>query len=139
LTLQQFWIKSGFRYGLSYLVVSIVCAILIVIGNDLLVCAAYEGDSYGTILQLDYCQWLPVCALALAFAFGAYLLFSRLLFKRLPVIVSALLCGGISCATAVLAGISPSSLQQYGWYEWKNLSVFFIAGFAFVWFAELMD
>lgn len=137
--MQQLWIKSGFRYGLAYLVVSIVCAVLIVIGNDLLIHAAYKRNLYGAMLQLDYRQWLPVCALALAVAFGVYLLFFRLLFSRLPVIVSALLCGLISCAIALLAGIIPSSLQQYDWYECKNLLIFFVAGFAFVWFIKWMD
>jgi len=135
----QLWIRSGFRYGVSYLVVSVICAILIVIGNDLLVRSVYKDNLCAAILQLEYKQWLPVCALALAFAFGVYLLFSRFLFSRLPLVVSALLCGAISCGIAILSGISPASLLQYSWYEWKNLIIFFVAGFAFVLFSELMD
>lgn len=135
----HFWLKSGFRYGLSYLVVSVICTILIVIGNDLLVHSVYRGNLCDTILQLDYAQWLPVCALALAFAFVVYLLFARFLFRRFPVWLSALLCGLISAGMALLTGISSVSFQYYSWYETKNILTFFIAGLAFVLFSELID
>ena len=133
------WIKSGFRYGLSYLVVSVVCTILIVIGNDFLVDSVYRGNLCDTVLKLDYTQWLPVCALALAVAFVVYLLFARLLFRRFPLWLAALICGLISVGVALLTGIIPFSFWYYGWYETKNILTFFIAGQAFVFFSELMD
>jgi hypothetical protein len=132
------WIKSGFRYGLSYLVVSVICAVFIVIGNDLLSHSAYKGNLCDTILQLGYSQWLPVCALALAFSCLVYLLFARIWFRRLPLWLAALLCGILSVGIALLADILPLTLQYYGGYEFKNMFIFFVAGFAFVYFSELM-
>lgn len=132
-------IKSGIRYGLAYLVVSVVCTLLIVAGNDLLADSVHRGNLCDAILQLDYEQWLPVCAAALAFLFVGYLLFARLFFKRLPLPVAILLCGIFSIAIALIMGIIPFPFSFQNWYEIKNFITFFIAGCLFALFAGFMD
>lgn len=132
-------IKSGYRYGLAYLVVCVLCTILIVIGNDLLAASPYRGFLSDTVLQLGYTQWLPVCAVALSLSFLCYLLLYRFLLHRFPLWVAALSCGIICALAALLTGISPFSWSGYSWYEVKNLAIFLITGLAFVYCAELMD
>lgn len=132
-------IKSGYRYGLAYLVVCVLCTVLIVIGNDLLAASSYRGFLSDTILQLSYTQWLPVCAVVLSLAFLCYLLLYRFLLHRFPLWVAALSCGIICALAALLTGISPLSWAGYNWYEVKNLIAFSTTGLVFVYFAELMD
>lgn len=123
------------RYGLSYLVVSVVSAILILIGNDLLATSAWRGFLCDTVLELSYRQWLPVCAAILGLSFVFYLIAFRLCLYRLPLAITALCCGLLSTAAALAAGIG----QPLSCYGIKNLFAFFIAGLIFGIFSRLLQ
>jgi len=129
-----FSFKSGLGYGLSYITASVICALLIVIGNDLLMHSALRGFLADSILEIDYRQWLRFSAINLGLSFALYLVLYRLLLYRLPLLVSALCCGLISAWIAFGAGIGTC----YSWYELKNILTFFIAGCAFGLFSRLL-
>ncbi len=136
---QNTWLKFSFGYGLSYIIASVVCAILIIIGNDLLFHSAYRGNIVDSILLVNYAQWLPVCAVTLAISALIYLLFNKLVFKRLPVLLSAFICGLISVSIVLLTGTGHLSFEYQNWYEIKNIMIFFIAGFGFALFGRLLN
>lgn len=115
------------RYGISYIVVSVVCTILILIGNDLLAMSAWRGFLCDTVLELGYRQWLPVCAAILALSFIFYLIAFGLLLYRLPLSIVVLCCGLLSTGAALAMGIG----RPFGYYGVKNLFAFFMAGLIF--------
>lgn len=128
------WLRSGLRYGLSYITASVICALLIVIGNDLLVHSSHRGFLADTILGIDYRQWLRLSAISLALSFALYLVLYRAVLYRLPLLVSALSCGLISVGVVLLTGVGHS----LSWYELKNLLTFFVAGSVFGLFSRLL-
>ncbi|RYZ47392.1 MAG: hypothetical protein EOP49_21465 [Sphingobacteriales bacterium] len=129
--------KSGLRYLLAYLVVSVICAVLIVAGNDLIVNnAGFVSNVSEVILQIRYEQWLPVCAVPLLLTAFVYLFLVRVLPGRLPLFISGLISGGICLTLILLTGVCTFSA---GWYEIKNLITFFMAGFSFAILVELKD
>jgi hypothetical protein len=129
-------LKYGVRYILSYAVVSVICTVLIVAGNDLLGQYSFVGNVSETFLQIDYKQWLPVCLFPLSLTALTYLLFVKLVPKRLPLLLSGIICGLI-CLTFIV-GTGVCSLQAT-WYEIKNLTTFFMAGFSFAIMVEMLD
>lgn len=129
-------LKSGVRYILSYAVVSVICTVLIVAGNDLLGQYSFVGNVSDAVLQIDYKQWLPVCLFPLLLTALAYLVLVNLIPKRLPLLLSGIICGLI-CLTFIV-GTGVCSLHAT-WYEMKNLTTFFMAGFSFAIMVELLD
>lgn len=129
-------VKSGLRYILSYAVVSVICAVFIVMGNDILGQYTFVEKISDTILQINYEQWLPVCAIPLFLTGVIYLILIRLIPRRLPLLLSGLICGSICMALILLTGVCT---VPGGWYEVKNLTTFFLAGFSFAILVELLD
>lgn len=131
-------LRSGLRFILSYAVVSVLCTVFIVVGNDIIAQYAFPSRVSKSILQVNYLQWLPVCAIPLFITAFVYLLFTKLLRVRLPLFFSGLI-GGVICVTLILLTGVCSISWDSGWYEIKNLSTFFVAGFSFAILVELLD
>jgi hypothetical protein len=129
-------LKSGVRFILSYAVVSVICTVLIVAGNDILERSSGVGSVSETILQIDYKQWLPVCSIPLLLTALTYLLFVRIMPKRLPLFLSGMICGFICLGFIVATRVCT---LQSTWYEMKNLGTFFMAGFSFAILVEMLD
>ncbi len=129
-------LKSGVRYILSYLVVSVICTVLIVAGNDVIGQYTIADKVSEAILQIGYEQWLPVCAVPLFLTGFLYLLFVKLMPRRLPLFISGLIGGAICLSLILLTGVCT---WPGGWYEVKNLSTFFVAGFSFAILVEMLD
>jgi hypothetical protein len=90
-------LKYGVRYILSYAVVSVICTVLIVAGNDLLGQYSFVGNVSETFLQIDYKQWLPVCFIpAVPYSFDLFTL----------------------CKTST----ETSSVIAFGYHLWVDLS-----------------
>jgi hypothetical protein len=119
-------------------VVSVLCTVFIVAGNDIIAQYAFPSRINENILQVNYLQWLPVCAIPLFITAFVYLLFIKLLPARLPLFFSGLIGGFICIALILLTGVCSVSWDS-GWYEIKNLSTFFAAGFSFAILVELLD
>jgi hypothetical protein len=129
---------SGLRFILSYAVVSVLCTVFIVVGNDIIAQYAFPSRISKSILQVNYLQWLPVCAIPLLITAFLYLLLIKLLPVRLPLFFSGLIGGVICIILILLTGVCSLSWES-GWYEIKNLSTFFVAGFSFAVLVELLD
>lgn len=129
-------VRSGVRYFLSYAVVSVICAVLIVAGNDILGRYSFVENVSEAVLQVNYEQWLPVCAIPLFLTAFTYSLLVRLLPRKLPLLLSGLISGGICLSLILLTGVCSLSGS---WYEMKNLITFFMAGFSFALLVELLD
>jgi hypothetical protein len=131
-------LRSGLRFILSYAVVSVLCTIFIVVGNDILTQYAFPSRINKSILQVDYLQWLPVCATPLLITALVYLLSIKLLPVKLPLFFLGLIGGTICVVLILFTGVCSISWES-GWYEIKNLSTFFVAGFSFAVLVELPD
>lgn len=131
-------LRSGLRFILSYAVVSVLCTVFIVVGNDIIAQYAFPSRISKSILQVNYLQWLPVCAIPLLITAFVYLLLIKLLPARLPLFFSGLIGGTICIILILLTGVCSLSWES-GWYEIKNLSTFFVAGFSFAVLVELLD
>jgi hypothetical protein len=131
-------LRSGLRFILSYAVVSVLCTIFIVVGNDILTQYAFPSRINKSILQVDYLQWLPVCAMPLLITALVYLLSIKLLPVKLPLFFLGLIGGTICTVLILFTGVCSISWES-GWYEIKNLSTFFISGFSFAVLVELSD
>jgi hypothetical protein len=119
-------------------VVSVLCTVFIVVGNDILIQYAFPSRISQTILKVDYQQWLPVCAIPLLITAFVYLLLIKILPVKLPLFFCGLI-GGIICVMLILLTGVCSLSWESGWYEIKNLSTFFIAGCSYAILVELLD
>ena len=131
-------LRSGLRFALSYAVVLVLCTVFIVVGNDIITQYAFPSRISKSILQVNYLQWLPVCAIPLLITAFVYLLLVKLLSIKLPIFLLGLIGGTICIILILLTGVCSISWES-GWYEIKNLSTFFVAGFSFAILVELLD
>ena len=123
---------------LSYAVVSVICTILIVVGNDMLVKYDLPSRINESVLHINYQQWLPVCAVPLFLTAFVYWLFAKLMPAKFPLLLSGII-GGVICVIFILLTNVCSVSWDSGWYEIKNLATFFGAGFSFALLVELLD
>lgn len=131
-------VRAGFIYGLSFITATILCTMLIIVGNDLLISRA-STSPHELILQLDYAQWLPVTSCYMGLSCLGYLLLVKLPFKRMNHIVLALLSGVLALLTVLLSSGGFDYQNYYNWYHIKNMMAFFLAGFVFGILSELLD
>ncbi|PSK90712.1 hypothetical protein [Taibaiella chishuiensis] len=129
-------LRAGFIYSLSFITATVLCTMLIILGNDLLVPDTYQHE---LILKLDYAQWLPVTACYLALSCLGYLLLVKLPFRRMNGLVLALLSGILALLVVLLGTGSLDYLDNYNWYHVKNAAAFFLAGFVFGILSERLD
>ncbi len=132
-------LRAGFIYGLSFVSATILGTMLIIVGNDLLIAGTSADSQHELILRLDYAQWLPVTACYIALSSLGYLLLVKLPFQRMNRIGLALLSGLLALAVVLLSSGSFDHLYSYDWYHVKNMTAFFLAGFAFAILSELLD
>lgn len=132
-------LRAGFIYSLSFVTATILCTMLIIVGNDLLISVAYTANQHELILRLDYAQWLPVTACYMAMSSLGYLLLVKLPFRRMNRIGLAFLSGILALVVLLLSSGSIDYLNSYDWYHVKNIAAFFLAGFVFGILSELLD
>lgn len=131
--------RAGFIYSLSFVTATILCTMLIVVGNNLLMSGSSAADQHELILKLDYAQWLPVTASYMALSSLGYLLLVKLPFRRMNRIGLAFLSGILALVVVLLSSGSIDYLNSYDWYHVKNMTAFFLAGFVFGILSELLD
>jgi hypothetical protein len=132
-------LRAGFIYGLSFITATILCTMLIIIGNDLLLSGAYNGSQHELILRLDYAQWLPVTTCYMALSCLGYLLLVKLPFRRMNRIGLAFLSGTLALVVVLSSSGNLDYLDNYNLYHLKNMTAFFLAGFFFGMLSELLD
>lgn len=111
---------------------------LIVMGNDILKHYTGPGVFRDVVLQVGYEQWLPVCAVSLCLTIVVYTLLIRVIPVKIPLLLSCLFCGLLSISSVLLTGILSVSFSV-AWYEMKNMTTFFAAGFAYALLLQWLD
>lgn len=129
-------LRAGFVYSLSFITATVLCTMLIILGNGLLVPGT---DQHELILKLDYAQWLPVTALYLFLSCLGYLLLVKLPFRRMNHVLLALFSGLLALAVVLLASGGFHYIHNYNRYHIKNMTAFFLAGFVFGILSERLD
>lgn len=112
---------------------------MIVLGNDILIRYHYQGETRPAFMQLEYMQWLPVCAFLLSISGGIYVLGIKLPFQHMKTAWLGFCSGIIAIGIMLLMGVGHVGAGFPDWYELKNIFSIFTSGFCFAFFSELLD